>query len=84
MGVSMQDNSVNRLKEIIRFDKEKISKSLLSLIKSDVFSLFSSYFETDIKDVSINYFVGEDNKYHFKIDIVSTRVKKNVFFANSL
>ncbi len=80
----MQDNSVNRLKEIIRFDKEKISKSLLSLIKSDVFSLFSSYFETDIKDVSINYFVGEDNKYHFKIDIVSTRVKKNVFFANSL
>ena len=84
MEVSMQDNSVNRLKEIIRFDKEKISKSLLSLIKSDVFSLFSSYFETDIKDVSINYFVGEDNKYHFKIDIVSTRVKKNVFFANSL
>lgn len=79
--MKLDKKTIIRLKDILKQDKENVSRPLLSLIKSDVYSVFSNYFETKLEDVEIIYYVGEDNKYHFDVRVLAQRPKKMNFLS---
>lgn len=79
--MKLDKKTMIRIKDILKQDKENISRPLLTLIKSDVYSVFSNYFVTNLEDVEILYFVGEDNKYHFEVKVLSQRLKKMNFLS---
>ncbi len=79
--MKLDKKTMIRIKDILKQDKENISRPLLTLIKSDVYSVFSNYFVTNLEDVEILYFVGEDNKYHFEVRVLSQRLKKMNFLS---
>lgn len=74
--MKIAQKSMLRIKDILKKDKENVSKPLLALIKSDIYSVMCGYFEVKLEDVLVSYYVGEDNKYHFEIKITSNRLKK--------
>lgn len=78
--MKLAQKSLLRIEKMLKFDKERVSQPLLSLLKSDIYSVFDSYFETSLEDISISYFVGSDGKYHFRLDIGAKRMKKPTYF----
>ena len=78
--MKLAQKSLLRIEKMLKFDKERVSQPLLSLLKSDIYGVFDSYFETSLEDITISYFVGEDGKYHFKLDIGAKRMKKPTYF----
>ena len=74
--MKVAQKSANRLKNILKQDKEQISAHFLALIKSDIYSVLSSYLCLDLDDIYLSYYVGEDNKYHFDLNIVARNLKK--------
>lgn len=78
--MKLAQKSLLRIEKMLKFDKERVSQPLLSLLKSDIYGVFDSYFETSLEDISISYFVGSDGKYHFRLDIGAKRMKKPTYF----
>ena len=78
--MKLAQKSLLRIKKMLKFDKERVSQPLLSLLKSDIYGVFDSYFEPSLEDISISYFVGKDGKYHFRLDIGAKRMKKPTYF----
>lgn len=78
--MKIAQKSLLRIEKMLKYDKERISQPLLNLLKSDIFSVFDSYFEMNLEDISISYFVGEDGKYHFKFDVGARRMKRPTYF----
>jgi len=74
--MKVAQKSANRLKSILKQDKEQISAHFLALIKSDIYSVLSSYLCLDLDDIYLRYYVGDDNKYHFDASIVAKNLKK--------
>ena len=70
-----------RIKDILKRDKEDFSPSLLTLIKSEIYQLLSNYFEIELSDINISYFVTEDGKYEFKITMQSNRLKNQNYLS---
>ncbi len=68
--------SMDRIKNILKMDKENISLSLISLLKSDIFSVIDGYFVSSLQDIKMNYYVSEDGKYHLSFEIECSRIKK--------
>ena len=79
--MKIAQKSMLRIKDILKKDKENVSRPLLSLIKSDFFSVMNRYFEVKLEDVFVSYYVGEDNKYHFEIKVTTNRLKKLNFLG---
>ncbi len=79
--MKVAQKSMLRIKDILKKDKENVSRPLLSLIKSDIFSVMNRYFEVKLEDVFVSYYVGEDNKYHFEIKVTTNRLKKLNFLG---
>ena len=79
--MKIAQKSMLRIKDILKKDKENVSRPLLSLIKSDFFSVMNRYFEVNLEDVFVSYYVGEDNKYHFEIKVTTNRLKKLNFLG---
>ncbi len=79
--MKIAQKSMLRIKDILKKDKENVSRPLLSLIKSDIFSVMNRYFEVKLEDVFVSYYVGEDNKYHFEIKVTTNRLKKLNFLG---
>lgn len=78
--MKIAQKSLLRIEKMLKYDKERVSQPLLNLLKSDIFSVFDSYFEMSLEDISISYFVGEDGKYHFKLDVGAKRMKRPTYF----
>ena len=43
--MKIAQKSLLRIEKMLKYDKERISQPLLNLLKSDIFSVFDSYFE---------------------------------------
>ena len=54
--MKLAQKSLLRIEKMLKFDKERVSQPLLSLLKSDIYSVFDSYFETSLEDICISYF----------------------------
>ncbi len=78
--MKIAQKSLLRIEKMLKYDKERVSQPLLNLLKSDIFSVFDSYFEMSLEDISISYFVGEDGKYHFNLDVGARRMKRPTYF----
>lgn len=70
------DKFLTRMQNILKLDKEEVTRPLLNLIKSEIFLVLSRFFEIEKEDVMLNYFVGEDLKYHFEISVSTKRIRK--------
>ena len=77
------EQSFDRLKDILKKDKENISVQLLNLIKTDLFQVLNGYFELGLKDISLTYHIKDNGKYHLSIDVLANNVRHNLFFINS-
>lgn len=80
--MKLAQKSMQRIKNILKRDKEDFSPTLLSLIKSDIYELLSNYFELALNDIKISYYVDDDGKYNFKIDMQSNRIKKQNYLTS--
>ena len=74
--MKLAQKSFNRLREILRIDKEQLSHTHLMQIKSDIFDTMSCYFDLLLQDVKVNYFINEFGKYQLEISLASNRLKK--------
>ena len=43
--MKLAQKSLLRIEKMLKFDKERVSQPLLSLLKSDIYGVFDSYFE---------------------------------------
>lgn len=77
------EQSYDRLKDILKKDKENISPQLLNLIKTDLYQVLKGYFDLELKDVSLTYEIESSGVYHFCIDYFAKNVRHNSFFINS-
>lgn len=75
------EQSIDRLRGILKKDKENISPQFINLVKTDIYRILSGYFVTEIKDIDIKYRV-ENGKYYFNIDFSASNIKHNTFFVN--
>lgn len=76
----LEQKSINRIKSMLKQDKEKLSLPLLNMIKSDVFALLHAYFDLHPQDIDLRYFVNEDGFYDLNIGVKCGRIKKINFF----
>lgn len=73
--------SFNRLKEILKLDKEQLSETNFMQIKSDIYDTLKNYFEISINDINLTCAFTEQNKYKLEINLICDRIKKNrVYF----
>ena len=79
--MKLANKTFSRLKSLIKQDKEQVSPQFLSLVRSDVFTLFSSYLVLDLDDVALSYFVGDDGKYHFDIKATALSIKNTNYIS---
>ncbi|MBQ3047516.1 MAG: cell division topological specificity factor MinE [Clostridia bacterium] len=75
--MKLAQKSFNRIKEILKNDKQELSSSSLLQIKSDIYDVLKNYFEITINDINVNYRLTEQNKYNFEVSLISDRIKKN-------
>lgn len=78
--MKLAQKSFNRLREILRIDKEQLSHTHLMQIKSDIYDVLKNYFEITLQDVEVEYFLNDLNKYQIKIEASSDKVKKSRIF----
>ena len=74
--MKIAQKSLERLKDILKRDKEKLSQPLLNMIKSDLYNVVSSYLDVNQNNINIKYFINEDGFYEIDVKIKTNRVKK--------
>ena len=74
--MKLAQKSINRMKNILRQDKEKIKQPLINMLKSDVYSCISGYFEIYPGDIDIVYTIDENGFYVLDIMLKSRKIKK--------
>lgn len=75
--MKLAQKSYNRLKEILKLDKQQLSQTHLMQIKSDVYDALKNYFDITLQDVEIDYFLNDVNKYQINITASCSKVKKS-------
>lgn len=78
--MKLAQKSYNRLKEILKLDKQQLSQTHLMQIKSDIYDVLKNYFEITLQDVNVDYFLNNLNKYQINISASSSKVKKSRIF----
>jgi len=78
--MKIAQKSLERLKDILKRDKENISQPMLNMIKSDIYNVVNAYLDVKQNDVSIKYFINEDGFYEIDLKIKTKRIKKVQFF----
>ncbi len=75
-----EQKCINRLKNILKQDKERLSVPMLNMIKSDIYMSLNSYFDIHPEDINLKYFIDENGYYALDIGIKCNRIKKINFF----
>lgn len=65
----------NRIENMLKKDKEDVSSTFLTLLKSEIYSVMSNYCLLFLSDVKIGCFVDKDGIYHFKFEVLTNRFK---------
>lgn len=78
--MKIAQKSLERLKDILKRDKENISQPMLNMIKSDIYNVVNAYLDVKQNDVNIKYFINEDGFYEIDLKIKTNRIKKVQFF----
>lgn len=78
--MKIAQKSLERLKDILKRDKENISQPMLNMIKSDIYNVVNAYLDVKQNDVNIKYFINEDGFYEIDLKIKTKRIKKVQFF----
>ena len=74
--MKIAQKSLERLKDILKRDKENLSQPLLNMIKSDFFNVVNSYLDVNQNNINIKYFINEDGFYEIDIKVKTNRIKK--------
>lgn len=75
-----EQKCINRLKNILKQDKERLSVPMLNMIKSDIYSALNNYFDIHPEDIDLRYFIDADGFYALNIGVRCNRIKKINFF----
>lgn len=78
--MKIAQKSLERLKDILKRDKENISQPMLNMIKSDIYNVINAYLDVKQNDLNIKYFINEDGFYEIDLKIKTNRIKKVQFF----
>ncbi len=71
----MKNNLSDRLKSVLKRDKEDSPKYVKDVIKSDFFYLINNFFEVEFNDIDIAIDVDCNNKYSINISAMGDRPK---------
>ncbi|HHU43315.1 MAG: cell division topological specificity factor MinE [Bacillota bacterium] len=75
-----KDETIIRLKRVLLSDKINMPNGLLNLLKKDVYSLLSCYFELDYDTLKITVDSNTKGEYDIMITAKAERVKSPKFF----
>ena len=78
--MKLAQKSYNRLKEILKLDKEQLSQTHLMQIKSDIYDELKNYFEITLQDINLEYYLNDLNNYQINISASCSKVKKSRIF----
>lgn len=79
--MKLAQKTYNRIKNILKQDKDKITEPFLKEVRSEVFLTLNQFFSINIDDVKINYFLNNNNNYELNINIKTDNIKKTNFFS---
>lgn len=71
-----EQKSINRIKNILKQDKERLPAPMLNMIKSDVYFALNGYFNIAPEDIDLRYFIDNEGFYALNIGIRCGRIKK--------
>lgn len=69
------NNLSNRLKDVIKKDKEDSPRFVKDVIKSDFFYLINNFFEVEFQDVDVKIDIDDNNKYSINVSAIGDRAK---------
>ena len=75
------NQSLDRIRDMIKRDKGQLDGELINLMKSDIYSVLSSYLGIDSPSLNMSYYVGDDNMYHFSLDFTARSIKHITFLS---
>ena len=75
------NQSIDRIKDMIKRDKEELNPELINLMKSDIFSVLSSYVILSLSSMDLKYSVEEDNLYHFSLNFTAKNIKHITYMS---
>lgn len=78
--MKLAQKTYDRVKNILKQDKDKISEPFLKEIKSEIFLTLNQFFDVCLDDVKINYILNDNNLYELNINLKSANIKKTNFF----
>ena len=78
--MKLAQKTYDRVKNILKHDKDKISEPFLKEVKSEIFMVLNQFFDICLEDVKVNYFLNNDNLYELNVNLKSKNVKKVNFY----
>ena len=69
------NNLSNRLKDVIKKDKEDSPRFVKDVIKSDFFYMINNFFEVEFQDINVEIDIDDSNKYLINISAIGDRAK---------
>lgn len=77
--MSILQKSLIRMQNILKMDKKDLPISLKKELKTEVFLLLRQYFEIELNDVDLSYFINDKNQYEIDFKIKTSRIKNTQF-----
>ena len=77
--VSIVQKSLIRMQNMLKMDKKDLPISLIKELKTELFLLLKQYFEIDLKDLEISYFINDKNQYEVDMKFRTSRLKNCQF-----
>ena len=78
--MKLAQKTYDRVKNILKHDKDKISEPFLKEIKSELFLTLNQFLDIKLDNIKIDYFLNNNNMYELNINLTSTNIKKTNFF----
>ena len=78
--MKLAQKTYDRVKNILKHDKDKISEPFLKEIKSELFLTLNQFLDIKLDNIKIDYFLNNNNMYELNINLTSANIKKTNFF----
>ena len=77
--MSIVQKSLIRMQNILKMDKKNLPLSLTKELKTEIFLLLKQYFDIDLNNIELSYFINNQNQYEVDLKFKTTRLKNTQF-----